>query len=247
KKDFKLNLAFNTTFNKNEITKLTNVQDPNYIGVQIGGISGGTGNTIQIHSTGYPRASYYVYQQVYDANGKPVQDVYVDRNGDNKITNADLYRYKNPDAKVLLGFSSNFNYKKVFGGFVLRGSIGNYIYNNVASSTGTQTAIFNSTTGILNNGSRDLLNTNFEGTGTTFYLSDYYVQNASFLRMDNLNAGYNFGRVIKGKANLSLNASVQNVFVVTKYKGIDPEIEGGIDNNFYPRPRTFSLGLNLNF
>nr|MBC7612738.1 SusC/RagA family TonB-linked outer membrane protein [Pseudopedobacter sp.] len=247
KKDFKLNLAFNTTFNKNEITKLTNVQDPNYIGVQIGGISGGTGNTIQIHSTGYPRASYYVYQQVYDANGKPVQDVYVDRNGDNKITNADLYRYKNPDAKVLLGFSSSFNYKKVFGGFVLRGSIGNYIYNNVASSTGTRTAIFNSTTGILNNGSRDLLNTNFEGTGTTFYLSDYYVQNASFLRMDNLNAGYNFGRVIKGKANLSLNASVQNVFVVTKYKGIDPEIEGGIDNNFYPRPRTFSLGLNLNF
>lgn len=247
KKDFKLNLAFNTTYNKNEITKLTNVKDPNYIGVQVGGISGGTGNTIQIHSTGYPRASFYVYQQVYDSKGKPLQDVYVDRNGDNKISSSDLYHFKNPDPKVLIGFSSNLNYKKFFGGFVLRGSIGNYIYNNVASSTGTQTAIFNSTTGILNNGSRDVLNTNFEGTGSTYYLSDYYVQNGSFLRMDNLNAGYNFGRVIKGKANLSLNASVQNVFVITKYKGIDPEIEGGVDNNFYPRPRTFTLGLNLNF
>ncbi|MBD3748188.1 MAG: TonB-dependent receptor [Sphingobacteriales bacterium] len=245
-KDFKLNFAFNTTFNQNKITKLTNVTDPNYIGVQIGGISGGTGNTIQIHSTGFSRASYYVYQQVYDTNGKPIEDVYVDRNGDGKITSADLYRYKNPDAKTLLGFSSNFTYKKWNGGFTMRGSIGNYVYNNVASSTGTLRNMFNPL-GYLNNGSRDVLNTNFEGAGTQFFLSDYYIQNASFVRMDNVNVGYSFGKIIKGTGNLNANLSVSNVFVITKYKGIDPEIEGGIDNNFYPRPRTFSLGLNLSF
>ncbi len=246
KKDFKLNLAFNTTYNQNKITKLTNVIDPNYIGVQIGGISGGTGNTVQIHSTGFQRASYYVYQQVYDPNGKPIEDVYVDRNGDGQISDKDLYRYKNPDAKVLMGFSSNFSYKKWNGGFTMRSSIGNYIYNNVASSTGTLRNIFNPL-GYLNNGSKDVLNTNFDGAGTKFFLSDYYIQNASFVRMDNANLGYNFGKLLKGKGNLNMNLNVSNVFVITKYKGIDPEIEGGVDNNFYPRPRTFSLGLNLGF
>jgi len=246
KQDFKLNIAFNTTYNENKITKLTNVLDPNYIGVQLGGISGGTGNTILIHSTGFQRASYYVYQQVYDANGKPLEDVYVDRNGDGQITTKDLYRFKNPDAKFLYGFSSNFSYKKWTGGFVMRASIGNYVYNNVASSTGTLRNIFNPLQ-FLNNGSSDVLTTNFTGAGTQFFLSDYYIQNASFLKMDNANLGYSFGKVAKGKANLALNLNVQNVFVITKYKGIDPEIEGGIDNNFYPRPRTFTLGLNLNF
>lgn len=245
-KDFKLNFAFNATYNQNKISKLTSVVDPNFIGVQIGGISGGTGNTVQIHSIGYPRASFYVYQQVYDTNGKPLEDVYVDRNGDGKITSADLYQYKNPDAKVLLGFSPSLTYKKWNAGFTMRGSIGNYVYNNVASSTGTLRNIFNPL-GYLNNGSRDVLNTNFEGAGTQFFLSDYYIQNASFVRMDNANVGYNFGKIIKGTGNLNANLSVSNVFVITKYKGIDPEIEGGIDNNFYPRPRTFSLGLNLTF
>ncbi|HEY0899386.1 MAG TPA: TonB-dependent receptor [Sphingobacteriaceae bacterium] len=246
KKDLDWNVGFNTTYNNNEITKLTTVNDPNYPGVLVNGISGGTGNTIQIHSTGFNRASFYVYQQVYDANGKPLEDVYVDRNKDGIISDKDLYRFKNPDADVYLGLNSNMTYKNWNAGFVMRASIGNYVYNNVASSTGTLRNIFNPLN-YLNNGSRDVLYTNFTGSGSRYMLSDYYVQNASFLRMDNINLGYNFGRVLGNKANLRVNANAQNVFVITKYNGVDPEINGGVDNNFYLRPRTFVLGFNLDF
>lgn len=130
--------------------------------------------------------------------------------------------------------------------FVLRGSIGNYVYNNVFSNTGTRRNVFNPV-GFLNNGSTNVLETNFSGAGVNFYSSDYYVQNASFIRMDNFSLGYNAGKIFNAKANLRLNATVQNAFVITKYKGLDPELTGGIDNNFYPRPRTFALGLNLDF
>lgn len=245
-KDFKLNFGFNATFNENKITKLTVVDDPTFIGNRFGGISGGTGNTVQINSVGFNRASYYVYQQVYDATGKPLDNVFVDRNNDGQISDKDLYRFKDPDADVFLGFNSNFNYKKWSGGFILRANLNNYVYNNVASSTGTFRNIFNPL-GFLNNGSRDILSTGFSGAGDRYFLSDYYIQNASFLRMDNINLGYNFGKVIKGAADLTINANVQNAFVITKYQGIDPEINGGVDNNFYPRPRTFTLGLNLGF
>lgn len=246
KPDFDLNFGFNTTYNKNRITNLTSVADPGFIGNKIGGISGGTGNTIQINSTGYNRASFYVYQQVYDQNGKPLEDVFVDRNGDGQLSDKDLYRYKDADADVYLGFTTNFTFKKWTGGFVLRSNINNYVYNNVASSTGTYRNIFNPLN-YLNNGSRDILDTRFSGAGDRYFLSDYYIQNASFLKMDNINLGYSIGKVMKGKANLRINANAQNVFVITKYKGIDPEINGGIDNNFYPRPRTYVLGLNLDF
>ncbi|MEO8794485.1 MAG: TonB-dependent receptor [Daejeonella sp.] len=246
KKDFNWNVGFNATFNKNTITNLTAVDDPNYNGVQVGGISGGTGNSIQIHSTGFTRGAFYVYQQVYNADGKPIEDTFVDRNGDGQITDKDLYRYKGPDAPVFLGFNSNVSFKNWTAGFVMRANIGNYVYNNVASSTGTLRNIFNPLN-YLNNGSRDVLNTNFSGAGTRFFLSDYYVKNASFLKLDNVNLGYTVGKIFNNKANLRLNANAQNVFTVTKYEGIDPEISGGIDNNFYPRPRTFVLGLNLDF
>lgn len=246
KGDFKLNFGFNATLNKNRITNLTSVPDPNFIGNKIGGISGGTGNTIQINSTGFNRASFFVYQQVYNEAGKPLEDVFVDRNGDGRITDNDLYRYKDADADIFLGFTTNFTYKKWNGGFVLRSNLNNYVYNNVASSTGTYRNIFNPLN-YLNNGSTDILNTGFSGAGDRYFLSDYYIQNASFLRMDNINLGYQVGKVMNGKANLRINANAQNVFVITKYKGIDPEINGGIDNNFYPRPRTFVLGLNLDF
>ena len=129
---------------------------------------------------------------------------------------------------------------------VLRANVGNYLYNNVASSSGTIRNIINPL-GYANNGSADLLYTNFSGNGTNYYLSDYYIQNASFLRMDNLSFGYNVGKVFNNKANLRFSANVQNVFVITKYKGLDPEMNGGIDNNFYPRPRTIVFGLNLDF
>ncbi|MHB1178160.1 MAG: SusC/RagA family TonB-linked outer membrane protein [Daejeonella sp.] len=243
---FKLDLGFNATYNKNRITNLTSVVDPSFIGNRIGGISGGTGNNIQINSTGYNRASFYVYQQVYDQNGKPLDDVFVDRNGDGEISDKDLYRYKDADADVYLGFTTNVSFKKWSGGFVLRSNINNYVYNNVASSTGTYRNIFNPLN-YLNNGSADILNTGFSGAGDRYFLSDYYVKNASFLRMDNINLGYNFGPVINQKANLRMSLNAQNVFVITKYDGVDPEINGGIDNNFYPRPRIFALGLNLDF
>ena len=240
------NIGFNATYNKNTITNLTAVDDPNYIGVLNGGISGGTGNTIQIHSTGYNRGAFYVYQQVYNAAGKPIEDTYVDRNLDGQITDKDLYRYKGPDAQVFLGFNSSVNYNRWNAGLVMRANLGNYVYNNVASSTGTLRNIFNPLN-FLNNGSRDILETGFEGAGTRYFKSDYYIQNASFLKLDNVNIGYNVGKVFNNAANLRLNANAQNVFVLTKYDGIDPEINGGIDNNFYPRPRTFVLGLNLDF
>ena len=162
------------------------------------------------------------------------------------MSDNDLYRYKDADADIYLGFSTNFTFKKWNGGFVLRSNINNYVYNNVASSTGTYRNIFNPLN-YLNNGSSDILNTRFSGAGDRYFLSDYYIQNASFLKMDNISLGYQVGKVLNGKASLRINANAQNVFVLTKYDGIDPEIKGGIDNNFYPRPRTFVLGLNLDF
>ncbi len=128
----------------------------------------------------------------------------------------------------------------------MRANVGNYMYNNTFSGTGAIRNILNPL-GYLSNGSTNVLETNFSGSGDKYFLSDYYIQNASFLRMDNAFIGYNFGTVLREAATLSLNFNVQNVFVVTNYKGLDPEINGGIDNNFYPRPRTYSLGLNLRF
>jgi TonB-dependent starch-binding outer membrane protein SusC len=241
-------VAFNATYNENKITKLTISNDPNYAGTITGPtISGGTGNQIQINSIGFSRASFYVFKQIYDSkSGKPIDGLFEDINRDGIINNSDLYKYKSSDPKEFFGFSTNLAVKKWSAGFVLRANFGNYMYNNVASSTGTLRNILNPV-GFINNASTDFLNTNFSGNGTNYYQSDYYVQNASFLRMDNFNIGYNVGKVFSDKASLRLSANVQNVFVITKYKGLDPEISGGIDNNFYPRPRTFVLGLNLNF
>ena len=240
-------VALNATYNENKITKLTISNDPKYAGVLTGGISGGTGNTIQIQSVGYAKNSFYTFKQVYDPkSGKPIDNLFEDINRDGLINQNDLYHYKSPDPQAFFGFSTNLTVKKWSAGFVLRANVGNYMYNNRASSTGTLRNIMNPI-GYINNGSTDLLYTNFSGTGTNYYMSDYYVQNASFLKMDNINIGYNVGKVFNNKATLRLNANVQNVFVITKYTGIDPEIYGGIDNNFYPRPRTFVFGLNLTF
>jgi TonB-dependent starch-binding outer membrane protein SusC len=245
-KDLTWEFGFNVTYNENKITKLTINDDPNYPGALTGGISGGTGNTIQIQSVGSPRNSFYVYQQVYDKLGNPIDNLFVDRNRDGIISDKDLYKYKSPDPTVFLGVNSNVNYKKWSAGFVMRANIGNYVYNNVASSTGTARNILNPL-GFLANGSSDLLKTNFSGNGSQYFLSDYYVQNASFLRMDNINVNYNFGKVLNNKTSLRVGAFVQNAFVITSYKGVDPEINGGIDNNFYPRPRVFALSVNLDF
>ena len=239
-------VSLNGTYNKNEITKLTISDDPNYAGARYGGISGGTGNTILIQSVGYQRGSFFVFKQVYDAAGLPIDGLFADLNRDGSINEKDLYQYKGNNPEFFFGASSSLTYKKWNAGFVLRANIGNYMYNNVASSSGTLRNFLNPI-GYINNGSRDYLKTGFSGDGSNYYLSDYYVQNASFLRMDNINIGYNVGKLFNNKANLRINANVQNAFIITKYKGLDPEVNGGIDNNFYPRPRTFVLGLNLNF
>ena len=234
----------NATYDKNKITNLTLVTTPDFPGLNVGGISGGTGQKIQIDQVGAPKNSFYAYQQVYASNGQPLDAVFVDRNNDGIINNKDLYINHSPDPKEYFGFSSDFRYEKWNVGFVTRASFGNYVYNNVASNTGIQRNILNPL-GIINNGSSDVLKSGLTGNGSNDLLSDYYVQNASFFRMDNVHIGYNFGSILKGKANLSISGNVQNVFIVTKYTGVDPEVSNGIDNNLYPRPRTYVLGLNL--
>jgi iron complex outermembrane receptor protein len=246
KKDFNVEFGFNATYNRNRITKLTFTEDPNYEGQRFGGRSGGTGGTILINSVGYNRGSFYVYKQVYDANGKPIDNLFEDLNRDGVITEKDLYRYKSANPDVFLGFNGNVAYKRWNAGFIARASFGNYVYNNIFSASATTRKIFDPL-GYLSNASKEVLVSGFKGEGDKYYSSDYYVENASFFRVDNINLGYNFGRVFDNKADLRFNASVQNVFVITKYKGTDPEINSGIDNSFYPRPRTFVMGVNLDF
>lgn len=245
-KNFTWDASFNLTYNKNTITNLTVVpKDKNYVGLPVGGIAGGIGGQFsQIDAVGYAKNTFYVYKQVYDAAGNPLEGVFVDLNGDGIINQNDLYKYKPADPDVFMGFSTSVRYKKWNAGFVLRASIGNYVDNNNYSSTGTRAQLLGNA--VLYNASTSYLTTKFAGNSQEL-LSDYYVQNASFLKMDNFNVGYNVGKVYRNKATLRLSATVQNVFVITKYKGLDPELSSGIDNNLYPRPRVYALGINLDF
>jgi TonB-linked SusC/RagA family outer membrane protein len=244
-KDINWTANVNFTLNRNKITNLTAVYTPNYPGLMGTGISGGTGHTIQIDQIGYPKNSFYVLQQVYGPNGKPLDGVFVDKNNDGTINNSDLYIDHSPDPQEYFGFSSDFNYKKWNIGFVARAELGNYVYDNIASNTGVENSILNNTTHTVNNGSSMVLQSNLTGAGGNDVLSDYYIENGSFFRMDNMHIGYNFGKVFKNTGDLKASANVQNVFIITKYQGVDPEITNGVDNNNYPRPRTFVLGLNL--
>lgn len=241
-RDLTWDLGFNITYANPEITNLLLNPDPSFKGNLVGGISGGTGNTIQIHAVGDRPSAFYVYKQVYDSENKPIEGLYEDLNRDGIINNEDLYRYKAPNAPVYMGFNSTVTYKKWSAGFVARANFGNYMYNNVQSNLGSLRQIINPL-GWIVNGSSNYLETGFVNNQ---YFSDYYVQNASFFRMDNINVGYNAGTVF-GSANLRVSANIQNAFVITRYKGLDPELNGGIDNNLYPRPRMFVLGLNLDF
>lgn len=251
-------VAFNVTYNKNTITNLTVIPgDTSYIGFPSGTIAGGVGGQfVFINAVGSPKNTFYLYKQVYDKTGKPIEGVFVDKNSDGIINQNDLYKSKPADPKVYMGFSTNVTYQKWNAGFVLRASLGNYVYNNAYSQTGTLNQILGNT--VLYNASANYLATQFKGGNGQELLSDYYIQNASFLRMDNLSIGYNVGMIYHNKASLRISAYVQNVFVITKYKGLDPEIgpgapttttpnpnNPGIDNNFYPRPRIYSLGINL--
>jgi iron complex outermembrane receptor protein len=242
-KDLSWDLGFNLTRNKNEITKLTASEDPNYLGVETGGIAGGVGNKIQIHSVGHPASSYFVYEQVYDENKMPIEGLYVDRNGDGQITTKDKYYYKTPVPDVFMGFNSAVVYKNWDLSLAGRISINNYVYNNVDSRNSAGIEIY-WPSGYMRNVTQDFFNTRFEKVQ---YWSDYYIQNASFLRLDNVSLGYNFKNLMNNKLDLRLYSTVQNVLVITNYKGLDPEVSGGIDNNVYPRPRTFMLGVSVGF
>jgi iron complex outermembrane receptor protein len=244
-KDLSLDVDFNVTFNQNKILNLTVIpNDPSYPGVPGAGISGGIGGqSATISSVGFSKNTFNLYKQVYDSAGAPLEGVFVDRNEDGTINQDDFFKSKRADPRVFLGFSSGLTYKKFSAGFVLRGSFDNYVYNNNYSQTGTANQILGNA--VLYNASANYLETGFVGNSLGL-LSDYYIQNASFLKMDNLSIGYNLGK-LRGITNLRLSANVQNVFVITKYKGLDPEVSNGVDNNLYPRPRIFGVGVNANF
>ena len=241
RKELHWELGFNISAMKSEIKNLS-LPGGNPTAL-VGGISGGTGARIQANTVGYAPNSFFVYQQVYDESGKPIEGLFVDRNADGVIDGDDKYHYNNPQPNVYMGFNTSLSYKKWSFATAMRSNINNFVYNNASSDLGNYALVLN-TGNYLQNTVRDINNTEF------FFqqlMSDYYVENASFLKMDYLQLGYNFGKIFGGKADLRANATVQNVFTITKYKGIDPEMTNGIDNNFYPTPRTFSVGLNINF
>ena len=236
KKDLRWEIGFNIAYNKNKITRLTASDDPSYPGVETGDISGGVGNKIQINKVGNPVSSFYVFQQVYGEDGKPLEGVYVDRNHDGQITDDDRYVYYKPDADVNLGLNTEFSYKKWTLSASFRSSLGNYVYNNVASDAEMKADMW--TNNFISNRLSTAPYSNF---AQAQYKSDYYVQNASFLKLDKVTLAYNIADWVR------VNFTCQNVFTVTNYKGVDPEVANGIDNNMYPRSRNFILGASFNF
>ena len=246
--DLTWNVAFNTTYIDQKITEL-GITVPGFQGYLAGdNIAGGNGNKIQINSVGFTPNSFLVYEQLYDAQKRPIQGAYVDRNEDGKIDTADRYRYQKPATDYTFGLFSTVNYKKFDFTMNWRASLGNYIFDNVSSNLGYSDAGLRRQTD-LSNVSSDYFNTGFtfEDNGTQRYLSDYFVKDASFIKLDNVTVGYTFDKTLLKAASLRFTAGVQNVLILTKYGGLDPEKFNGIDNNVYPRARTFLIGVNANF
>ncbi|WP_279150072.1 SusC/RagA family TonB-linked outer membrane protein [Muribaculum intestinale] len=233
---------FNIAWNQNKITKLTAGNDPDFFIAAGEGISAGTGGTIQAHKVGHPAYSYYVYQQVYDQDGNPIEGQYVDRNGDGQITEADKYLYHSRDPKVVLTWSNSVNYKNWDFGIVLRANIGNWVYNDFEASN-----VSKSSTASLPLSNLMANRFIFNDLGVKGAMSDYFVRNASFLRCDNITVGYTWPSLINNALRLRLYGAVQNPFVITKYSGLDPEVFSGVDKNIYPRPITVSLGVVASF
>jgi iron complex outermembrane receptor protein len=241
-KDITWDFGFNIAYNSDKITNLganTNV-------IPQSNITGGTGNQIGVFAVGYAPFTFNAYKQIYNqSTGKPIEGLYEDINRDGAVGVNDEYYYKKPAPDVLLGINTQISYRKWVLGLAAHGSFGNYLYNNFNSNGGVLRAIKNPIN-FIGNASTSYMNTGFVNNQ---YLSDYYIENASYLRLDNINIGYNAGKVFNKKASMRLTASIQNVFVITKYSGLDPENSSsqGVDNNIYPRPRIFSLGCNLDF
>jgi iron complex outermembrane receptor protein len=239
KEDFGWDTNFNVTFQEQEITKLSLSDDPNFF-IQTGGISGGVGNNIQIWKPGFDPSTFFVFRQVYDNDGNPIEGAYVDVNGDNQITEADRQAYKKATPDAFIGFTNNFRYKNLDLNFTFRGSFGNYVYNNVASDRGNLNAIIGQP-GYNANAHNSVLDTGFTGQNL---FSDAYIQRADFVRLDNISLGYT---IPFEKIKLRASLTATNLFVITEYDGLDPEIGNGIENNFYPRTRDVVLGLNFTF
>jgi len=238
--DMLLSFGFNATYNVNKITNLLLTEDPNYIGILYGDAF--TGQK-QVTRVGYPAYSYFINRQVYDAEGNPIEGLYVDESGEGGVVNgdnADKYIYHNPVPDYLLGLSARFEYKNFDLSASARASIGNYVYNQVAAGASFDQM---QQIGYWKNFTRALAETNFVKRQFT---SDYFVENASFLKLDNVSAGYRFENLF-GAVGARVSFTVQNALILTKYSGLDPEVSGGIDNNFYPRPRTYMLGIGLTF
>lgn len=264
-KSFQWNVGFNIAWNQNKLLRFSKVNDPAFVGILTGGISGGTGNTVQILQTNQAVNSFYLFKHKIGADGKPLVDG-VDHNGDNNIDNADIYEdLSGPDGKpdgivdeldkraiekpapnIIMGFTSNMRYKGFDLSFTLRANLGNYVYNNVKSNGAYYNRVI--TEIVPTNMPRSVTETNFTAPQ---YFSDVYLENASFLRMDNITLGYTFDKLVKNKFNLRAYVTAQNLFVITDYTGLDPEIantsSNGIDNDIFPRARTFIMGLSLGF
>lgn len=240
-KDWEWNLSYNFTWQNMKVKNLSLIKGGSQTNVKVGPSI--DAYQFQVLSEGYEPYMFYVYHQLYDSKtGKPIEGAYADLNNDGEINDADLYRYHSPAPKYIMGLSTSLRYKLLTLGMSFRANIDNYVYNGMGMSTGAfETVSYNNSQ--LNN-----LNTSFLKTGfkTRQYLSDYYVENASFLKLDNLSLSYNVGKINKW-ASLTVSAMVQNVFTITGYSGTDPEVPNGMDNSFYPRPRTYSLSLGLQF
>ncbi|MBI3585613.1 MAG: SusC/RagA family TonB-linked outer membrane protein [Ignavibacteriales bacterium] len=244
--DLSWELGVNLTYNKNEITKLTLSDDPAYTGVNTGGISGGVGNTVQKFIVGYPARVFFLFSQVLDANGNPIEGLYVNKSGQGgNVSGNELnkYYFKSPNPDYLVGISSKVNYKNFDFSFSGRLSIGNYVYNNNASNRALYQQVYNQS-GYSSNILTDVNKTNFT---TAQYWSSVYLENGSYFKLDYISLGYNFTSFFGNNLSGRIGLSVQNVFTITKYSGLDPEVDNGIDNNIYPRPRTYMFSIGLNY
>ena len=240
-KDFTWDVSFNATWQSMKVKNLSLAPGTATVNTLVGPTF--DSYAIQVLSEGYEPYMFYLYHQLYDNNGKPIEGMYADTNDDGVIDNNDRYRCKSPTPDWILGFSTNLQWKKWTLGFSLRANIGNYVYNGNAMSMGAwETVSYN--TYQLNNLNASYLKTGFQHRQR---LSDYYLENASFLKMDNISLRYTFGKISDWCSNLYVGAMIQNVFTLTKYSGVDPEVPNGCDNSFYPRPRTFSLSVGVDF
>ncbi|MGN0196274.1 MAG: SusC/RagA family TonB-linked outer membrane protein [Candidatus Cryptobacteroides sp.] len=240
KQDLFWQFGINGAYNYQEITKMTTNDGDGYTGVDVGGISGAVGNYIQKHMTGYAPNTFYVYKQLYDTDGKPIMGAYADLNGDGKIDADDRYYCKDPHPKVTLGFNTSLNWKNWTLAASAHANIGNYVYDNNTSQLSLITDLW--TNNFISNRVPQGIE---DGFTKSQYFSDYYIKNASFFKLDNVTLGYTFN--LKDDMALNVYGTVQNVFVITPYDGMDPEVFSGIDSNIWPRPRTFVLGAKFNF